>query len=358
MLTVDTIDRVDRAIRFLKRAEWTGWGKVPEYRAPDSLIPEYTLQRREPAPLIEDDYARTQAAKAARRARVYVAQQRALDAPFEAIAKAKATSGGVEAHRVSRARSARDTLGLVSYATSGTQTHGEARRPPREKLLINRNAQRVKRMRTTVGHSARLLHFDAHGERDAQRWNKKFITLTYANGDDWRPGHFSKFRDALRQWCKRRKVKCRFVWVAELQKRGALHYHVVVWLPKGEFLPFADAQGWWPHGSTNIKTAQSPIGYIMKYASKTTSAEAGGYPRGARMHGHGGLDTESRRHVRYWMAPIWVRDALSGRADIRKVVGGYMDKFTGEFLASPWRVSVGPGGEVWAYRVDQTETMQ
>lgn len=358
MLTADDVSRADRAISFLKRAEWSGWGKVPAFAPQPEMVPEYALLHGVMPPLEQDEYRRAQAAQAARRARVYVAQQRAMDAPFEALAKAKATSGAGEAHRVSRARSARDTLGLVSYATSGTQTHAGPEKAVREKLRIDRNAQRVKRMRTTVGHAARLLHFDAHSERDAQRWNKKFITLTYAKLDGWRAGHFSKFRDALRQWCKRRGIKCRFVWVAELQKRGAVHYHVVVWLPKGEFLPFADAQGWWPHGKTNIKTAQSPISYIAKYASKTTALEVGGYPRGARMHGHGGLDPEARRHVRYWMAPIWVRDALSGRADIRKVVGGYMDKFTGEFLASPWRVSVGPGGEVWAYRVDQQETMQ
>jgi hypothetical protein len=220
-------------------------------------------------------------------------------------------------------------------------------------LLVDPQAKRLKRMRSTVNHAARLLHFDAHCERDAQRWNKKFLTLTYADLGDWEPGHFSAFRMALAQWCKRRGVRLRFVWVAELQKRGALHYHVIVWLPKGKYLPFADAQGWWPHGRTNIVNAQSPIGYITKYASKATAGDALGFPKGARICGHGGLTGEGRRHVRYWNSPIWVREALSGRADIRKVVGGYMDKFTGEFLPSPWRVEIGANGQVWAYRIDQ-----
>ena len=305
-----------------------------------------------------DAWTLEQAKRRARRARVYAHQQKCLDAPFTDLRRARAMAKMGDSAAPATARSAVAGVGLVSNATSGTKVPGVAQRPLREKLLINRDAQRVKRLRTSVGHVARLLHFDAHSELDAQRWNKKFITLTYADPDGWRPGHFSKFRDALRHWCKRRKVKCRYVWVAELQKRGALHYHVVVWLPKGKFLPEADTRGWWTHGMTNIKTAQSPISYIAKYASKTTAAEASVYPKGARMHGHGGLDPEGRRHVRYWMAPIWVRDALSGRADIRKVVGGYMNKKTGEFLASPWRVCVGPGGEVWAYRIDQLETMQ
>jgi hypothetical protein len=306
-----------------------------------------------------DAYTAAQTRRRIRSARVYVAQQRAMDAPFEALKKSRATLGQGGANGGAGARSASAPLGLVSNATT-VNDGGEnpKKRLLREKLLINRDAQRVKRLRTSVGHVARLLHFDAHTERDAGLWNKKFITLTYADADGWRPDHFSKFRKALWHWCRLKRVKCRYVWVAELQKRGALHYHVVVWLPKGKFLPEADTAGWWPHGMTNIKTAQSPISYIAKYASKTTANEAAMYPKGARMHGHGGLEPEGRRHVRYWMAPIWVRDALSGRADIRKVVGGYMDKKTGEFLASPWRVYVGPGGEVWAYRIDQQETMQ
>jgi hypothetical protein len=197
-----------------------------------------------------------------------------------------------------------------------------------------------------------MLHFDAHEERHAQLWNKKFLTLTYADGGDWEGGHIAAFRKAMNHWCIARRVRLRFVWVAELQKRGAIHYHVIVWLPKGKYLPFADAQGWWPHGRTNIVNAQSPIGYITKYASKATAADALGYPKGARICGYGGLQPEGRRHLRYWNAPFWVRDELGGRADIRKVAGGYCNKLTGEFLPSPWRVEVGANGQVWAYRID------
>ena len=277
-----------------------------------------------------------------------------MDAPFRAVAKERFQGRTPAAHASEASGRGRGAaLGLVTNETSGT-------RGIRESLRVNTEALRIKRMRTSVGHAARLLHFDAHCERHAQRWNLKFITLTYADADGWQAGHFSQFRDAMRQWCRRRGIRLRYVWVAELQvSRRVLHYHIVVWLPKGKFLPRADARGWWPHGSTNIVNAHSPIGYITKYASKTTADGLPGFPKGARMCGHGGLLPEGRRHIRYWQAPIWVRDALSGRADIRKVPGGYCDRFTGEFLASPWRVTVSPGGEVWAYRIDQPmETIQ
>ena len=287
-----------------------------------------------------------------RAARIRVAQQNALDAPFVAAAKARFYGAGSAGACAERSDAQPPALGLVTNETSDTPA---PRKSIRESIRVNVEALRIKRMRTSVGHAARLLHFDAHCERHAQRWNLKFITLTYADADGWEPGHFAAFRKAMREWCARRGVRLRYVWVAELQQRGALHYHIVVWLPKGKYLPHADACGWWPHGATNIKTAQSPVGYITKYASKTTADSLAGYPRGARMCGHGGLPPEGRRHIRYWQSPIWVRDALGGRADIRKAVGGYMDRKTGEFLASPWRVTVSPGGEVWAYRVDQQE---
>lgn len=283
----------------------------------------------------------------ARAVRVRNAQDKAVNAPFNDIAKEKFSA------RVCAERSDAQprALGLVTNETKDRRVG--------ESIRVNVEAQRIKRMKCSVGHAARLLHFDAHCEREAQRWNLKFLTLTYADADGWEPGHFGAFRKTMNHWMRSRGIRFRYVWVAELQKRGALHYHIVIWLPKGKFLPKVDSQGWWPHGSTNIVTAQSPIGYITKYASKTTQDSLHGFPKGARMCGHGGLPDEGRRHIRYWQAPIWVRDALSGRADIRKVPGGYCDKLTGEYLVSPWRVTVTPGGQVWAYRIDQSpETIQ
>lgn len=242
-------------------------------------------------------------------------------------------------------RSGPGSTGLVSNTTSGTRD--------RLKLEIDRDASRCKRMKRAISHSARLIDFASSGDR--VRYRRTFITLTYRNEDDWQAGHISAFRDRLRQWCKRQGFKCRFVWVAELQKRGALHYHMLVWVPRRCMVPKPDRRGWWSHGSTNIKEAQHAVSYIAKYASKTTPDQAAKYPKGARMHGAGGLDPDSRRHIRYWQSPLWVRDALTGRADIRKVQGGYCDKFTGEFLPSPWKVEVTPGGRVYAWRLKSPE---
>lgn len=250
-------------------------------------------------------------------------------------------------------------LGLVSNATTVNGCDSKHSRPRREKFKLNRSLIRCKRLKCSVSNAARLLHRQAHVERSAQRWNLKFVTLTYADVKAWRPDHMAKFRKAVWHWCRARKFRCRFVWVAELQKRGAVHYHVVLWIPKGQFLPRIDEAGWWPHGSTNVQTAQSPIGYLVKYASKATPDALHDFPKGARLFGVGGLTSENREEVRYLRAPFWVRDALPGMADIRKVLGGYVDAHTGEFVPSPWRVWIDPSGDAWAFRVDQpTESVQ
>lgn len=224
-------------------------------------------------------------------------------------------------------------VGLVSNETKG----------PR--IEIDRHAKRCKRMRTAVHHSARLIDFDATA--GSSRVNRKLVTLTYRKPDDWNAGDIGAFRRVMRNWFARRGITMRAVWVAELQQRGALHYHVLVWVPRGVYFPKPDNCGWWPHGSTNVKTVSNGVAYIAKYASKTESSAAAKYPKGARMHGAIGLGAENKRHLRYWQAPIWVRDELHGTADIRKIKGGYVDRFTGAFAESPWTI-VFEGGRIFA----------
>jgi hypothetical protein len=81
MLSADALDRVDREISFLRRASWSGWGKVPDYAGPRALVPDMAEGRAlRPA---HDDYEAALIERAVQRAREYVQQQNALDAPFQ-----------------------------------------------------------------------------------------------------------------------------------------------------------------------------------------------------------------------------------------------------------------------------------
>lgn len=228
--------------------------------------------------------------------------------------------------------------GLVSSQTSGTQVG---------LIEIDPYLTRLRRMRRSVLTAARMHEFELQG----QRWKPAMLTLTYQNVGDWRPHHISDLLQRVRVYLRRRGIRWRYAWVGELQQRGALHYHVVAWLPRGVTLPKPDKQGWWPHGSTRIEWARRPAAYLAKYASKLDSKVGVGFPRGARLHGHGGLEGFGRAVSQWFNLPAWAREVcdLAGRAVRRKSIG-LVDRESGVCLPSPWRVSRSPSGTFFAQR--------
>lgn len=147
------------------------------------------------------------------------------------------------------------------------------------------------------------------------------VTLTYRQMDDWKPRHLSQALERVKKWLARRGHQFRYVWTAELQERGAIHYHVVTWLPTGKDKPpFWDEQGWWPHGSTRSEWARNAVGYIVKYASKIGSKDK--LPCGARMHGSGGFSKEERLQMRFHARPTWLRQLTQMAQRVTRPQGG------------------------------------
>ncbi len=212
-------------------------------------------------------------------------------------------------------------------------------------LVMNPLISRLRRMRKTVLTSARLIEerLGVSRGRNAQ-WKAAMLTLTYHHVDDWKPDHISMLIRHARQFMKRRGFPFHYVWTAELQERGAVHYHIVFWMPRvapGRYgflkFPKPDDQGWWPWGSSRIHWARNAVGYLAKYASKVDDLPSGcKFPKGCRLHAVGGLTVDERVEVRYWRAPVYARLALGRTADIRKCDGGYENRFTGDFVKSPW----------------------
>lgn len=212
-------------------------------------------------------------------------------------------------------------------------------------LVLNPQVSRLRRMRKTVITSSRLIEsrLGVSSGRNA-RWKAAMLTLTYHRVEDWAPDHISALIRHARQFMRRRGYAFHYVWTAELQDRGAVHYHIVFWMPRissGRYgflkFPKPDDQGWWPWGSSRIHWARNAVGYLAKYASKASDLPDGHkYPKGCRLHAVGGLEVSERVVVRWWRAPVYARVALGPSADIRKVDGGYEDRFTGVFVKSPW----------------------
>lgn len=220
----------------------------------------------------------------------------------------------------------RRSPGLVSSSTSDSR------------LLVDPSEARARRCRRAVLTAARL-HV-----QEVPRWRVAMLTLTYRPDVDWQPGHVTALAKRMRDWLRRRGHELRYVRVAELTRAGRVHYHMLVWLPRGITLPKPDKQGWWPHGSTRIEWARRAIGYLAKYASKVEDFAAGpegrAFPRGLRLYAVGGLSGRARRIRAWWMLPAWLRDEWGSEHWPRRAVGGgWVSRLTGDWLPSPWRVS-------------------
>jgi hypothetical protein len=228
--------------------------------------------------------------------------------------------------------------GLVTSHTSGTSP---------DLIEVEPFLTRLRRMARSVLTAARMHEFELRHTR----CKPAMLTLTYRQVDGWHKRHISELLRHIRNWLARRGHRLRYVWVAELQQRGALHYHVLLWLPRGLSLPKPDKQGWWTHGSTRIEWARKPAGYLAKYASKLDSKVGIGFPAGARLHGKGGLEEFGRSVAQWFSLPTWAREVcdLAGRA-VRVKGVGLVERDSGVWLPSPWRLSFGESGTAFAHR--------
>lgn len=235
-----------------------------------------------------------------------------------------------------------ERAGAVSRGLSNSPTSRTSRQSSRveaESAALRRGLKatapgdrlraRLALMRRSVGIAARA-HEAGRAVPGHRPGVVKFVTLTYAPGSEWKPDHISRCVQHLRMWCARRLGSAaRYVWVAELQERRAarsgelaaevVHYHMAVWLPHGERLPYFDAAGWWPHGSTQVDEARDGVAYLMKYLSKGTRLA---FPHGMRTHGAGGLEYAMRRAKRWLRYPSWIKARADIHDDWRPAKGG------------------------------------
>lgn len=165
------------------------------------------------------------------------------------------------------------------------------------------------------------------------------VTLTYRGLKDWRPRHISGFV----RWWRGQGVR-EYVWVAEMQRRGAIHYHVLGLLPEGIrwVKPSLDTGGW-GHGFSWVTDNIRHPWYILKYMQKGVSNdEFKRWPSGVRLYSVSrGLlrrfDYDDAAAYRIAQLPRWVgsdaRDCVLP-GDFRRVTGG-VDAW-GYRLVSPY----------------------
>lgn len=233
--------------------------------------------------------------------------------------------------------SAEGGAGLVSFKT----THTPVARTYTQQaiagdvLVIDPRVQRSARCRKTLLNTARM--FSKAMQATKHRHKVAFITLTYARVGDWEAGHIAAFMNHVRNYLARRGVPMCGLRKLEMQKRGAVHYHLMFWLPKGISLPKPDKKGWWPHGTSNCQWLRNGYGYCAKYVSKTENALI---PRGARLYAVFGADQVMKRELRWWITPRFVREAFpyaENHDPVRAKGGGWVSRKTGVVVFSEWQ---------------------
>jgi hypothetical protein len=216
-----------------------------------------------------------------------------------------------------------------------------------ETITVDTVEGRLRRMRRGVLTSARLIEADAPS--GGFRYRPAMVTLTYRPEVEWQPSHVRDFLRLVRAWAKRKGFRCRYVWVAELQQRGAVHYHVVLWLPFR--MPMPDRVGWWGHGSSRVEWARSVVGYLAKYVSKAEGT-GGAFPKHCRIHGSGGLSAAAARCRRWWMFPRPIREVATPSHDVRRLKGGgFVARVSGEVLLPLWGLVAASAGRVRLVRL-------
>lgn len=236
----------------------------------------------------------------------------------------------------------RAAAGLVSVSTSSEATPVPVQWAE-NCITIDRVQARITRLRKGVGVGAKCLH-----NQGPVKQNMFMLTLTYRGDNrDWCPKQISQYLANLRAWHKSAagSTAMRYVWVAELQERGVVHYHVVLWVRPGLTPPKPDS-AWrsaskgvqppmWSHGMSNRIKARAPVAYLMKYLSKITQKNVGVFPYGARLFGLGGLDSSGAACKRWVLWPAYVQGNASVSDRFRPAQGGgYINAETGQLLLS------------------------
>lgn len=216
----------------------------------------------------------------------------------------------------------------MSWAKLGNRTTGEI-------IVVDSHLARMARLRR------RVLSWCAHVSADFSDVPHQtvMLTLTYRDADGWRPKHISEFM----YWLRARWHLLAYCWVAELQKRGAVHYHVlaVPSIPYRRLKP--DKMGGWEHGATKTEKARSPY-YVAKYTQKGGQNEQGGirFPKGLRIlaawSSRRDADSVQAGHFRVSTHPAWCRaiacsDGLP--VDVRRASGGGFE-IGGKLYRSEW----------------------
>lgn len=143
--------------------------------------------------------------------------------------------------------------------------------------IVDTYAKRMWLMRSRIFAWSKIMT----AECEKEGYRKVMITLTLAKPESYKPGIINDYIKKIKQSLGKRLVA--FAWVAEMQRRGALHYHVLLAVEKGTNIPVPDKSGMWAYGMSRIETAKTYY-YVCKYVGKEYQKNFEHFPKSARLY--------------------------------------------------------------------------
>ena len=227
------------------------------------------------------------------------------------------------------------------------------RNPGLQKVMVLDPWQvRYNRMRTRVSTWANVLNVYSDTKL-------VMVTLTYASEKTWEPNHIKVFMRSMRRTLADKLWA--YAWVAELQRRGAIHYHVMLVVPSdlilGEDLPYADDAGLWPYGFTRTETART-VFYLVTYLGKEYQKDFSAFPKGIRVFAVYIRKDDAKLKLRYQSLPLYQQVIVDefGWSELRSRIG--MHKAAEAEANESWKLdSLGISKEAAVKRAGQWESM-
>ena len=109
------------------------------------------------------------------------------------------------------------------------------------------------------------------------------ITLTYSDFSRYNKGDIKSFLNSFFQIFRKKRIDFKYFWVAEIQKRGMIHYHILVFVRSRDRIKFFKyfqkerIDALWQRGYTFItvssKTLRKAYNYATKYLVKTIKSQ-------------------------------------------------------------------------------------
>lgn len=184
-----------------------------------------------------------------------------------------------------------------------------------ETFEIDKKAARLSRMRKRIFAWANTVRDYLPNSGVGRGHRKVMITLTYTETDGWEKNHIRNYIKELKRRLGSNLIA--LAMCAELQERGAVHYHIELICKKGTRIPKPDKSGMWKHGSSRIETARS-VFYICSYMKKAYQKE-GNFPKGLRMFSvwiaKGAVNSLARWKFRLSSLPTWLIKIIEERKD-------------------------------------------